>query len=189
MGGYKQEQSCPDVGQGFFVVPGGLMKNDSFSFLQGIKEHPVRSFGQLIKVLLLIIVTVLSFLIGAGAPLLIIIYLAAVVVTALYKGDFMQEWKGYVLAAAAGAGVIWLLSVIFGGLLAAFRENLLVSAFGKPADENEGGKVPSFCEKPFDPKETALLELERKYNANLLSREEYERQKKDIFEKNDNSIK
>ena len=161
------------------------MRNDSFSFLQGIKEHPVRSFGQLIKILLLVIVTVLAFLIGAGFPLLIIIYLGAVVVTALYKGDFWQEWKGYVLAAFVGAGAIWLLSVIFGGLLAALRENLLVSAFGRPANENEGGKVPSFCEKPFDPKETALLELERKYNANLLSKEEYERQKKDIFENND----
>lgn len=161
------------------------MKDDSFSFLQGIKEHPVRSFGQLIKILLIVITAVLSFLIGAGFPLLIIIYLAAVVVAALYKGDFWQEWKEYVLAAVIGAGAIWLLSVIFGGALAALRENLLVSAFGKPADENEGGKVPSFCEKPFDPKETALLELERQYNANLLSKEEYERQKKDILEKND----
>lgn len=185
MGGYKQEQSCPDSGQDFFVVLGGLMKNDSFSFLQGIKEHPVRSFGQLIKILLLVIVTVLSFLIGAGFPLLIIIYLAAVVVTALYRGDFLQEWKGYILAVVIGAGAIWLLSFILGGVLSALRENLLVSAFGKPADENEGGKVPSFCEKPFDPTETALLELERQYNANLLSKEEYERQKKDIFEKND----
>ena len=161
------------------------MKDDSFSFLQGIKEHPVRSFGQLIKILLIVITVVLSFLIGAGFPLLIIFYLGAVVVTALYKGNFIQEWKGYVLAAFVGAGAIWLLSVIIGGLLAALRENLLVSAFGKPADENEGGKVPSFCEKPFDPKETALLELERQYNANLLSKEEYERQKKDILEKND----
>ena len=160
------------------------MKDDSFSFLQGIKEHPVRSFGQLIKILLIVITAVLSFLIGAGFPLLIIFYLAAVVVTALYKGDFWQEWKGYVLAAVIGAGAIWLLSVIFGGILAALRENLLVS-FAKPADENEGGKVPSFCEKPFDPTETALLELERQYNANLLSKEEYERQKNDIFEKND----
>lgn len=161
------------------------MKDDSFSFLQGIKEHPVRSFGQLIKILLIVITVVLSFLIGAGFPLLIIFYLGAVVVTALYKGNFIQEWKGYVLAAFVGAGAIWLLSVIIGGLLAALRENLLVSAFGRPANENEGGKVPSFCEKPFDPKETALLELERKYNANLLSKEDYERQKKDIFENND----
>lgn len=157
------------------------MENDSFSFLHSIREHPVRSFGQLIKILLLVIVTVLAFLIGAGAPLLIIIYLAAVAITALFKGDLMQEWKGYVLAAVIGAGAIWLLSVIFGGLLSALRENLLVSAFGKPANESEGGKVPSFCEKPFDPTETALLELERKYNANLLSKEEYERQKKDIL--------
>ena len=109
-----------------------------------IKEHPAHSFGQLIKIIFLIIVSLLSFLFGIGVYLLMAVYIALL------------------------------------GLLAKVREDLLVSAFGQTSENDSGGAVPQACIKPFDPKETALLELQQKFDANVITEEEYEKQKKEI---------
>ncbi len=154
---------------------------DKRSAFARIREHPVRSLGQLVKLLLLAAVTAAEFLSGIGFPLLIIAYLAVIIALAVTNiAEIGRTWWIYLIAAAGGTLAARLLSLLLRGLLAAARQNLLVSAFGRPAGEAEGGAVPSVCAKPFDPAESALLELERQYNANLISKDEYERRRNEI---------
>lgn len=146
-----------------------------------IKEHPAHSFGQLIKIIFLIIVSLLSFLFGIGVYLLMVVYIALLVLHALKNiGGLRIGWWKYLAAAVVGCGLIKLLGVILSGLLAKVREDLLVSAFGQTSENDSGGAVPQACIKPFDTKETALLELRQKFDVNVITEEEYEKQKKEI---------
>lgn len=154
---------------------------EKFSLLQKIKEHPVHSLGQLIKIVLIAIMSALWFIFGVLAPILMLIYIAGVVVLAVIKWDNIASlWWVFLAAALGGCLVIKLVCFILSGLFAKLRQDLLVSAFGVTAEENQGGNVPMSCSSSFNPVESELLELERKFNANLITAEEYEGQKQYI---------
>lgn len=158
------------------------------NIFEKIKERPVRSAAQALKAVLLIIVTGLLFLMTAGRVLLNVIYIAALIVIAIVTMPaFIGAWLLYAAAAVIGLVVINLLAAVLSGALAAAQQELLVSLFGHPDDESEGGAVPLTCVKPFDPTEKALNELEMEYERNAVTEEEYLKRKEEILKNGGNN--
>lgn len=166
--------SCPVLsGQGFFYSGriGDAMEKKSFG-------------GKLLwaaGLVLFALVTVFWFIIGASTGLLTFIYLAAAVILAvIFNSVFLASPLLYLIIAGAGYIVLLLVSFLCRGVLTAVRNELMTRLFGQTSEASPE-EVPSFCARPFDPKETALLELERRYASNAVSEEEYEREKRRIL--------
>ena len=153
-----------------------------------IKENPVRSAAQFFGILLLLIVTAAVFLTSVGRPLLNAVYVLILIVAALINlPSLAVSWWIYAIALVGGLAVLNLLSAVLSGVLATVQQELMVKLFGHTADENEGGAVPAFCAKPFDPVEKALNELEMKFETNSVTEEEYIRLKEQIINNGGNN--
>lgn len=171
---YKQALSCPVLsGQGFFYSGriGDAMEKKSFG-------------GRLLwaaGLVLFALVNVLWFIIGISTGLLTFVYLAAAVILAVvFNSVFLASPLLYLIIAGAGYIVLLLISFLCRGVLTAVRNELMTRLFGQTSEASPE-EVPSFCARPFDPKETALLELERRYASNALTEEEYEKEKRRIL--------
>ena len=161
-----------------------MKHNQKKSIFQQIKEHPIHSFGQFLKMIGLVIVSVLSFLFSVGYPILMVMYSVIIIALVILNLPIIAlVWWKYLIAFILGQGALRLISLVLGGVMTKLQQNLLVSLFGHTANQNEGGGVPMVCVSSFDPKESELLELERKFNANIISEDEFERHKLSIKSK------